>query len=460
MRFDPVIAAVRFGTGRSPAVPDPDGVPAMLARLAGPDAAAAAHPIPGLDAVAPSVAALRAANRARRDAAGTAGEVEARDALRALNRAAQRAAATNAMRTLARAATTADGLRERLTWFWADHFTVRSRQGPARHLVSAYVQDAIRPHLAGRFADMLRAAVTHPVMLTYLDQVQSVGPGSLVGQRRGRGLNENLARELLELHTLGVSAAYGQRDVTELAELLTGLSVDGDGRFRFRQAIVEPGAETVLGETYGGTRRGALEAIHDALDDLAAHPATAAHLARKLAVHFVADDPPPDLVAALTARWRDTGGDLLAVTEALLTHPEAWRPEPRKVKPPLDFIASALRALAVPPETLLALSLRDLRRLFHTPLIEMGQPWEAPPGPDGWPEAAEAWITPQGMATRITWAMSAPAALRPDLPDPRAFAETALGPAAPQAVRFAAGAAETVAEGVGVVLASAAFNRR
>lgn len=460
MGFDPVIASRRFGMGRSPDRADPASVAEMLARLTGPDRAAMAYPIPGMATMTPSIQEFRRANRDRREARGTEAEEAATEAVQALRQEANANGAANGIATFCRAMTTDDGLRERLTAFWADHFTVRSRQGISRHFVTPYVEDAIRPHLTGGFDEMLFAVVTHPMMLSYLDQYQSVGPNSRNGERRNRGLNENLAREVLELHTLGVGGAYGQADVTQLAELFTGLSLNGKAEFAFRPDFAEPGAEEVLGRSYGGGEEPALADIRAALRDIAVHPDTARHLARKLAVHFVADDPPEALVAALADRWRDSGGQLTAVTEALLSHPAAWAPEARKVQPPQQFLMSAMRALAVRPETLTGLSLRDLRRGFDRPLVEMGQPWEQPPGPDGWPEAAEAWVTPQGMATRITWAMAAPEKLVDPLPDPRDFALTALGPDAPQQVRFAAGAAESRAEGVGVVLASAAFQRR
>ncbi len=460
MGFDPVIAAVRFGMGRAPDIADPASAEEMLALLAGPDRAAADWPIPGYGAMVPSVQDYRRANAARREARGTPQAEAATQAVQALRRQAQDGLIANTIATFARSITTRDGLRERLTAFWADHFTVMARQGITRHLVTPFVEDAIRPHLTGRFEDMLIAVVTHPMMLAYLDQSRSIGPNSRAGTRRDRGLNENLAREVLELHTLGVGDAYGQSDVTQLAELFTGLALNGQAEFAFRPDFAEPGAETVLGTSYGGAGQAALADVTAVLRDLAVHPATAAHVSAKIAVHFVADDPPPALVQALTATWAETGGDLQAVIATLLARPEAWSPEPRKVKPPQQFIASALRALAVPPAALTALPVRDLRAIIDRPLQDMGQPWESPPGPNGWPEEPEAWITPQGMAARITWALSAPEALRPDLPDPRDFVTTALGPQAPQPVHFAAEAAESVPEGIGVILSSSAFQRR
>ncbi len=330
---------------------------------------------------------------------------------------------------IARAVGTSDGLRERLTRFWADHFTVVSRNGVTTHLVGSYVEEAIRPHVAGRFVDMLQAVATHPMMLVYLDQASSVGPASTLGQRRGQGLNENLAREVLELHTLGVDGTYSQTDVRELAELMTGLSVNAQGAFDYRVNAAEPGAETVLGVDYDAAAE--VDTVLQALEGIAVHPDTARHIATKLAVHFLADSPNPDVIAAMTAAYGDTGGDLMAVYRAMLDHPAAWDATPAKVKTPFDFVTSAARALGVSADAIADLSRRDLTQFFEAPMRIMGQAWERPTGPDGWPEDAAAWVTPQGMAGRINWAMSMPARLIPDLPDPRDFVLGALGPTRP-----------------------------
>ena len=459
MPFDPVLASARFGTGRSPALPDPESVDAMLDRLAGPDRAAADWPIGDYADIRPHLRDFQRVNRARNEVRGTAEEAIYEEEDRALRNQGRALAEQTFVHTLLRGVTTEDGFRERLSQFWADHFTVVAKRGVTQHLVTPYVQEAIRPHMTGRFADMLKAVVLHPMMLDYLDQLRSMGPGSHAAQRRDRGLNENLAREILELHTLGVDGPYDQRDVREFAELLTGLSYHPRRGFNFRTEFAEPGAETVLGRSYGGGEP-RVEDILAALDDIAAHPATARHLAEKLAVHFVADTPDPGLVAAMEARFLETDGDLMAVYAVMLSDPTAWAPEPGKVMPPYAFIRAGLRALDVPVERLTGLDTRGLRRLFLRPLRAMGQPWERPLGPDGWPEQAEAWITPQGMAARINWAFDAPERLVGDLPDPRGFVETALGPAAPDAIVFAAGGAETRAVGIGVVLVSAAFQRR
>lgn len=458
MSFDPTLAAIRFGTGLSPRVVPPASVAAMRDLLTGADTAAMRWPVPAYDAAFPDRLTFRDTSRAMREARGTPDEAAAEEAYRAQ----RRAIFTEKLRVLAavtaRQIGTDDGLRERLVLFWADHFTVRARNAAGEHLVTPFVESAIRPHVTGRFADMLRAVVLHPEMLIYLDQVNSFGPASTAGLRLDRGLNENLAREILELHTLGVNGPYSQTDVRELAELLTGLTWTADRGTHYRSDRAEPGAETLLGTTYPAWEDIAL--IETALDDLATHPATAAHLARKIAAHFVADTPDPDLVATLAARFLDTGGDLLAMTEALLAHPAAWAPDLAKAKPPFAFLTSALRALGIDPDTIAALDERETRRLLVNPLALMGQPWEDPVGPDGWPEEAEAWISPQGLAGRIGWAMRMPRQLLDPLPDPRDFVVTALGPLASEITVFAAGAAESRHDGIGVILASADFNRR
>ncbi|RVT85862.1 DUF1800 domain-containing protein [Rhodobacteraceae bacterium CCMM004] len=448
------LASVRFGTGLVPGDAPRDGA-ALLASLAAPDAIRAAHP--GLDLATARDMALSvgAARRAGREDAA-AGQTMADAAQEAIYRAGVQTYRT----ALARYVGGPAPLRERLTWFWADHFTAVPKNPARALLLDDYLDAAIRTHLTGRFADLLTAAVTHPLMLLYLDQAVSVGPGSRVGQSRGRGLNENLAREVLELHTLGAGGGYGQADVRQLAELLTGLTYSDRRGARFRPGAAEPGAETVLGRSYGGDGRAALSDIHAVLADLSVHPATARHLAGKLAAHFVADPPDPDLAAAVAATWARTDGDLMAVYAALVQHPAAAAPELRKVKPPFDFQASALRALGVDAAAVAALDDRTLNRHFRRTQRRMGQDFMRAHGPDGWDEAPEAWINPQGLASRIQWAMAVPSRLRPDLPDPRRFVVDALGPLAGARLSWAASAAETRKEGVALVLAAPEFNRR
>lgn len=447
------IAAARFGFGGRGAWP----APALHAQL--PDDAPDGYPrIATLDALA-ATDRFRDARRARNRNEPGADEafVAARAAWQSEVENAARLALARAVDARTRGA--GADFRERLVWFWADHFTVGVGRRFDHLLVPAFIDDAIRPHVTGRFAQLLRAAVLHPAMLQYLDQTASVGPNSRAGLRRAVGLNENLARELLELHTLGAGAGYTQRDVRELAELLTGLSVTSAAGTIFDPRLAEPGTETVLGRTWGGDPP-VLEHVEAFLDALARRPEVPAHIARKLVVHFVSDTPDPALVARLAAIWRDTDGDLRAVSAALASDPVAAQAPPAKVRRPFELLVAGFRALGIDGQAVMNLSRRDLRRHVLDPLARMGQDWMAPPGPNGWPEEAEAWITPARLAARIAWAMTAPAALAGDLPDPRDFARDALGAQAAGVLAAAVRGAENRAEGVGLVLASPAFNRR
>ncbi|GAA6199406.1 DUF1800 domain-containing protein [Aquicoccus sp. SU-CL01552] len=460
MSFSSDHAEIRFGCGLSPQVAPAPSLEAMLAGLDGPDRMAARFPMVSHRDYWQRRAQWLELRKQRRKASGARADELADQAMN-MSRGFRADLLRGLGQTVLRWSETQSGFRERLALFWADHFTTVGKSGPQRSAVSIYVDAAIRPNLSGRFGDLLVAAVTHPMMLTYLDQRVSVGPQSAFARRKGksRGLNENLAREVLELHTLGVDGPYGQADVRQLAELFTGLTIGRTGTREFRPGWAEPGEEVVLGRRYGGNPA-RLEAVQQALHDLAVHPATADHIARKLAVHFVSDAPDPGLVAHMAARFLATGGDLRAVYAAMLEHPAAWDDGPGNVKPPFDFIASACRALAVAPERIETAKESQVNRLILQPIRAMGQFWQRPTGPDGWPEADAAWITPQGLSARLRWAMAVPRRLLADLPDPRAFVDTALGAAAPEPVRFAARAAETRAEAVGLVLAAPAFQRR
>ncbi|MCR9146596.1 MAG: DUF1800 domain-containing protein [Rhodobacteraceae bacterium] len=459
MRFDPQRAAIRFGCGLSPKIAPPSSVAATLALLQGADNAAADFPIPGFEQTRTALLEIRQARRGIRKAPTDAERDAARKYQRQLRRKLRADAVGWFRQGLLRRAFTEDGFRERLTFFWADHFTAKGDSARSRDGVMPYVEEAIRPHVAGRFADMLKSVVTHPVMLDYLDQIRSVGPNSDFAQKRQRneGVNENFARELLELHIMGADGPHTQADIRQMAKLLTGLHFDLKRGFTFRGERAEPGAETVLGQSYGGGPP-RLADIFDALEHLVRHPATARHIARKLAVHFVSDTPDTDLLADLAAAFTQTEGDLIAVYEVLLSHPAAWRDGPGNVKQPIDFIGSSLRALDLVPRHV-PTGVRALRRVALGPLTLMGQDWTNPVGPDGWPEADADWITPQRMAARIHWAMSAPFLLRRVLPDPRDFVQVALGGAGRDDLIFAARAAETRAEGIGIILASPQFQR-
>ncbi|GHF40836.1 DUF1800 domain-containing protein [Seohaeicola zhoushanensis] len=458
--FSPDLAEIRFGCGLSPTIAPPTSTQAMLQGLQGPDEMAQRFAI---DSYADYETWLTATRHLRKgeDPQDKRDKMQALEAFKKARRDQALASLGWAMQAQLRWTWTGTGFRERLVSFWADHFTAMGKNVLMRTGVAPYVETSIRPHVAASFPDLVIAAVTSPLMLHYLDQVTSVGPNSRAARRREAlgGLNENLAREVMELHTLGVGGPYTQDDVRQLAELFTGLSVNKQSGFAFRPAYAEPGAETILGRRYGGDPA-RLDSVHAALRDLALHPATAEHISRKLAVHFVSDTPDPDLVSAMTARFLDTGGDLVKVYSVLLGHPAAWAEPLRNVKPPQHFVGSAWRALAVTPERVAAMRPREIRQGFDRPLATMGQPWLTPNGPDGFPEQDEAWVTPQGVAARLLWAVNVPQTLRPQLPDPRAFVDQALGRFATDAVRFAAAAAESQAEAVGLVLASPAFQRR
>lgn len=319
------------------------------------------------------------------------------------------------------------GFPERLAMFWANHFAVAVSKGPGvRVTAGAFEREAIRPHLFGHFEDMLLAVETHPAMLAFLDNAQSIGPDSRAGARSKRGLNENLAREIMELHTLGVDGGYSQGDVTSLARIITGWSIERGqkgphgvqlgqpGTFVFNPDAHEPGTQSLLGVSYpdSGVRQG-----RSALRALASHLSTAKHLAYKLARHFIADSPPAALVAKLTDTFTRTRGDLSAVYLALIGSDEAWNPELVKMRSPLEYVAALLRASGEKPKP---------QQIAGT-LNALGQPIWNPPGPNGFSDKVDAWASPEGLATRIDVA-NLTAASTPGNDDPRRFARGILGP--------------------------------
>lgn len=456
------IAAIRFGFGLTEGQPPPEGAAALMADLASADQQMAHIPFVGFD---DTVAGARDYLTKQRAARGVKGSDKAADpaavaALKAAKVALTEGFQHGAALTLARAVAAPVGFRERLVWFWADHFTVRSKTTAQMLGPVSYVDAVIRPHVAGRFGDMLVAAATHPVMLNYLDQTSSFGPESAFALRHNRGLNENLAREILELHTLGVNGGYGQDDVRSFANLLTGLTFSLETGFQFNPKMSEPGAEMVLGKSYGSDGPARLEDVVAALHDIAVHPDTARHIARKLTVHFVSDTPDSGLVDHVATAFQRSGGDLQATYAALLDHRVAWQPVFAKVRQPMEYIATAIRALGVPAHRLGAMMPKIVRQQLIDPMQMMGQPFKQPTGPNGWPEEAEAWVTSAGLAARIQWAMTAPSVLSPDLPDPRQMVVTALADAAGPEVVLAAARAESRPEGVGIILSSPEFNRR
>lgn len=346
------------------------------------------------------------------------------------------------------------GFTERLVHFWSNHFCVSAAKGPVRAIAGSFEREAIRPHVLGRFADMLRAVEQHPAMLFYLDNAQSFGPHSKAGQNRKRGLNENLAREILELHTLGVDGGYTQADVTTLARILTGWTFAGregklaePGTFIFFANAHEPGDQTLLGKVYpaGGVEQG-----EAALADLARHAATARHIARKLARHFVADNPPDSLVAKLEKVFRDTDGDLKSVSVALIDADESWTTPLTKMRTPEEFMLAALRAIDRMPD--------DPGPILG-PLAAMGMPLWQPPGPNGWPDTVDAWASAEGMKSRLDVSAAIAARVK-DLINPSELIDTIVGEAAAPETRQAIARAESRQQGLAMLFMSPEFQRR
>lgn len=350
-----------------------------------------------------------------------------------------------------RACQASDAFIERLTAFWSDHFCISAdKSGPVRVMTGAYEREAIRPRILGRFHDMLVASAMHPAMIIYLDNQQSIGPGSRAGGK-GRGLNENLAREVMELHTLGVDGGYTQEDVTNFARILTGWTVGGienaattPGRFFFAPARHEPGDLTVLGKIYKDEGQLSGQRV---LEDLAQHPSTARHIARKLARHFVGETAPAALVERLQQTFTRTDGDLKSVTQALVQSPEAWSAPPAKLLPPIDLVVATCRALAIEP--------KEAPR-FTT---QLGQPLWRPPSPKGWPDEDNAWTAPSAMRERLRIAELAARQVPKSL-DPRQVADDLFGDALSPHTRTAVARAEVREQGFELLIMSPEFQRR
>jgi len=312
-------------------------------------------------------------------------------------------------------------LIERLTDFWAGHFCISCSKGEeVRVLAGAYEREAIRPFVTGRFRDMLGAVMHHPAMLAYLDNHVSFGPNSKAGQKQKKGLNENLGRELLELHTVGVKAGYNQTDVTNAARIITGWGIAGDkdptpGTFQFQPNRHEPGAFTVMGTPFaeGGQSQG-----ETLLDMLAAHPATAQHIAEKLVRHFVGDKASPALTETVAKRFRDTNGDLRETVVALVKSPEAWNAAPAKVIAPYD--------MAICCERLLALN-TDPKKVVNFARV-LGQPLWTPRSPNGFPDNDMAWAAPNALIKRFDYALQLSGQPKTP-PEPMELASALFGPA-------------------------------
>ncbi len=500
------LAAIRYGYGLAPGQTMPGDADGLLAQLPQGQKAKPRFPregIAGRRETATRIISLRTAE------AKAAREGKPNESIRnQTQREAQRIYRQDAMARLAQAVYSPFGFYERLASFWTDHFSTSALKSlPMRMVVPLYEAEAIRPNIGGSFARLLTASILHPAMLIYLDQDQSVGPDSAAGQKTGRGLNENLGRELLELHTLGAGSGYTQNDVRAAALILTGLSVDNRAlQVVYRPRFAEGGAITLLGRDYDGDEGEGQDHLL-MLEDLAANPKTAEHICRKLAAHFIADAPPEEVVSSMIEAWRGSQGNLTEVYRAMLEHPRAWDQPGQKIKQPFEFVASGFRALGLPESTFATL-LRDMderddddgpvdramkmagevagqvtgqpagdqlggsaaadearRRsgrasaLTLGALQRMGQPIWQPPSPAGFPDQARIWLSPSQITERITWSRMMAKAFGQKTA-PSQFLDAALADAASPESREIVSQAPNKIHGITMVLASPEFSRR
>jgi uncharacterized protein (DUF1800 family) len=479
------IAVLRFGLGARPgdlatAASDPRAW--LRAQIGGPAQLAGNTPLAPSDQIFTEVLAARDERQEmKREAAARSATVDTSAA------DAAAAAAFNPVRdaylphyraqVLARAqsaALTARPFTERLVHFWTNHFAVSADKGAVFGIAGTLENEAIRPNVNGRFVDLLTAVEQHPAMIAFLDNQYSVGKDSelaLLAARRATrqeimgapeqpkrefGINENLAREILELHTLGVHGGYTQNDVTSFAQIITGWSIGGGkgrlaggtpGRFYFRDNLHEPGAKTFLGKNYteDGRRQG--EAV---LADLSRHPATARFIATKLVRHFVADDPPPAAVERVAHAFRKSDGDLPHVYAALIEAPEAWDAEMRKFKTPEDFVFSTLRSLNVSPR-----QPEEIVRSFDL----LGQRQYVPGSPAGWPDTSKSWDGSDALMHRVLWASRAASRYERGV-DPVELAASSLGAYARTETLTALRRASSSSQALALLLMSPEFQRR
>ncbi|AJA07662.1 hypothetical protein SKP52_03665 [Sphingopyxis fribergensis] len=469
------LAANRFGLGRrfdDPVIDDPKGwltrqlgdydpAPAIIAALAGREAIAAAY-----------VEYQDERRTMRREAAAMSDEEKAMEPeMRRLSRSAIRRHYVDASAArLSAAVATPTPFPERLVHFWANHFAVSADKQTVIGFAGNYENEAIRPHIMGKFSDLLVAAVRHPAMLLYLDQAQSFGPDSPFatrvrnrGKRQAPGLNENLAREIMELHTLGVRTGYTQADVTSFAKALTGLTVAGlglgagqrlmpadarAGATVFIERLHEPGAQTILGRRYDQPGERQADAV---LRDLAIHPATAKHIAGKLARHFTGDTPPAPLVDRLAADFLKTGGDLPSLYRTLVASPEPWATTPTMFKSPWDWTVSMLRALKVPAFG----EKQNIAAMF----TQLGQPLWRPGSPAGYDDKVATWAGSAALMQRVELA-SRVAGRIGDRADARQLAPLVLADALTPDTAQAIAGADSPGQGIAMLFASPTFLRR
>jgi uncharacterized protein (DUF1800 family) len=388
-------------------------------------------------------------------------------------------------------------LQEVLTDFWFNHFNVDARKGPDRFLLTEYERDVIRPHVLGKFRDLLEATAKSPAMLFYLDNWMSAdpngphmatGPGgraALAPVRRGgrgafgrmplppapkpapqgktapKGLNENYGRELMELHTLGVDGGYTQKDVTEVARAFTGWTIQNPrlgGGFRFEPRIHDLGEKIVLGHVIKANGEADGEQV---LDILAKHPSTARFIATKLVRRFVSDTPPPALVDRAAVRFRETDGDLREVTRTILTSPEFLSPDAfrAKVKTPFEFVASALRATGA--------DIRDASPLVRT-MQQLGMPLYMCQPPTGYKDTADAWVNTGALVNRMNFSLTLAGNKLPGVAvdslqsqvDSQSFTRAILGDDVSETTRSTVAKATSAPQMAALTLGAPEFQRR
>jgi uncharacterized protein (DUF1800 family) len=436
-------AAARFGFGRRPDDPVPADPQSWLRAQLGRDdpTAPVGRPTTG-DRLAILARVIEAA-RAQKQAGAAAVDMQDNPDVHLLREGFRQ----ETHDILGDALMTQAPFRERLVWFWANHFTVAARDRIILAVAGPYIREAIRPHVTGNFRDMLLAVMRHPAMLAYLDQMRSAGPSSQAGIAHKAGLNENLARECLELHTVTPASFYTQADVTAFAKVLTGWSValkEAPLGFRYRERAHEPGEQVVMGRRWPDGEEGGIAL----LTWLANHPSTHRHLAEKLVRHFVTDEPPPDQVRIIEGVLRDTNGDLGTASAALITLPGAWSPL-TKLRAPQDYVVAALRATGAHPDTVPNLA------GFAGGL---GQPVLQAPFPIGWPDRAADWANPEAMLQRVDFAYGL--AGRNASLDPMQLGQATLGPLLGQDTMAQLRAAGSRRDALTLLIASPEFQRR
>lgn len=338
----------------------------------------------------------------------------------------------------------------RLVDFFSNHFSVSANGPNMRALAPTLEIEAIAPNISGHFSDMLQAVESHPGMLLYLNNEQSIGPNSRMGKRsKGKkGLNENLAREILELHTLGVSAGYDQADVTELARAITGWGVnakdEGTNGFSFRKGLHEPGSRDVFGKIY---KEGGVEQGVQILKDLAENPKTAEYVSRKLARHFISDEPSEELVHEMVKIWLKTKGHLPQVIAVMVKDSSSWLEEQQKFKTPREFVISACRTCGI----------KRLKPDFSKSLSILGQQPFAAGSPAGYKDVQEYWAGPRAMMGRIEWAEHVSKFVKKK---PMQLAKNALGPLMQKRTELSISRAESKQQAVTLFLMSPEFQKR